>query len=328
MATPTPPFAYQSDAQRTFATPQDYYRLRDFGQKFEATSVFLRRHGGNLYRVMLLPLLVAIVPLATLMILFGRNFRSGQAYGQLGQGNSISLALMSPAIFGLVVLVLAAMLVQYAMLYGFVKRRMYQSDPTATISAGEAWDEGKRYLLPLIGYSIVAGVFVMIGYVLLILPGIYLSIAVLLLPCVVVFEEADLGSTLSRCLQLIRGKWWSTFGLYIVASIAMWMLAAGLGAVLTIVTALFGAKSADGEAVMSTVIVAQAVQISINLLLTPIIYVLLMFQYFNLVERRDHVSLQWRAEQLGQAPEGPGSPSGPAGPDDALFRPSYGDQAL
>ncbi|WP_165822176.1 hypothetical protein [Hymenobacter edaphi] len=328
MASPTPSPAYQSDAQRSFATPSDYYRLRDFGQKFEATSAFLRRHGGNLYRIMLLPLLGAIVPLAALMVLFGRSFRFGQFPGRMGQGSQISLALMSPAIFGLVVLGLAALLVQYAMLYGFVKRRMHQPDPTATISAGEAWDEGKRYLLPMIGYSIVAGVLVMIGYFLLVLPGIYLSIAVLLLPCVVVFEEADLGSTLSRCLQLIRGKWWSTFGLYVVASIAMWMLAAGLGAVLTIITALFGAKSADGDAAMTTLAVAQAMQISINLLLTPIIYVLLMFQYFNLVERRDHVSLQWRAEQLGQTPGPAGGPTGPAGPDDSLFRPSYGDQAL
>ncbi|MCC3157378.1 hypothetical protein LJ737_09010 [Hymenobacter sp. 15J16-1T3B] len=324
MATPTPTYVYQSEAQRSFATPQDYYRLRDFGQKFEATIAFLRKHGGNMYRILLLPLLAAIVPLAVLMTVFGRSFRFNQ-FGN-SSGASSQAVLMMPALFGLVVLMLAALLVQYAMLYGFVKRRMYQPDPAVPISAGEAWDEGKRYLLPLIGYSLVAGVLVVLGYFLLLLPGIYLSIAVLLLPSVVVFEDADLGSIFSRCLQLIRGKWWSTFGLYMVASMAIGMLSAGVGVVLGIFTAGFSLKAADTQAAFTAVAVLQAVQLGINLLLVPTVYVLLMFQYFNLVERRDHVSLQWRAEQLGQTPGGPTGPDGPAADD--LFRPSYGDQAL
>ena len=323
MATPASTYAHLSEAQRTFTTPQDFYRLRDFGLKFEATISFLRQHGGNLYRVLLVPLLVALVPLILIAVLFAQNFSIDMLQGQTGSGVSTGMALMIPAFMAVGLLILAALMVQYVMLYGFVKRRMQQPDPQVLISAAEAWDEGKRYLLPLLGYSIIATVLVGLGFLLLALPGIYLAIALVLLPSVVVFEDADLGGTFSRCLTLIKGKWWSTFGLWFVASMAVGMVSGGVGMVISILGAIVGIKDPNNAVI--GVAVAQAVQMGINFLLYPVLYVLLMFQYFNLVERKDYVSLQWRAEQLGQTAGGPAAGSAS---DDSLFRPSYGDQTL
>ena len=326
MAAPSSPAyaAFQSDAQRTYTTPQDFYRLRDFGQKFEAAFAFLKKHGGNLYRVMLVPLLLALVPLVIVAVLFARNFNPAALAGRAGLESG--LLLMMPAFFGLGVLILAALMAQFVLLYGFVKLRMRQPDPAVSIAAAEAWNEGKRYLLPLIGYSVVAAVLVTIGLFLLFLPGIYLATVLVLLPSVVVFEDADLGTSFSRCFALIKGKWWSTFGLYMIAYVAIAMVSGGVGMVITIISTVLSLKDPSGNATVVGIALAQSVQMGINLLLYPVLYVLLMFQYFNLVERHDHVSLQWQAEQLGQTPGGP-TGADPT-PDDNLFRPSYGDQAL
>lgn len=322
---PSPAYAaFQTDSQRTYTTPQDFYRLRDFGQKFEAAIAFLKKHGGNLYRILLVPLLVALVPLVLLAVLFAQNFNPVALSGRTGAESG--LLLMMPAFLGLGLLILAALMAQYVMMYGFVKCRMRQPDPTVRITATEAWNEGKRYLLPLIGYSVVATVLVVIGMFLLVLPGFYLAIVMLLLPSVVVFEDADLGTTFSRCLTLIKGKWWSTFGLYMVASFAVGMVSGGVGVVITILSTVLSLKDPSGGATIVGMAVSQSVQMGINFLLYPVLYVLLMFQYFNLVERHDHVSLQWQADQLGQTPGGPNGPD--QTPDDTLFRPSYGDQAL
>lgn len=352
MAPPAfPSYANQTDSQRPFVTPQDYYRLRDFGQKFEATIGFLRRHGGNLYRVLLMPLLLALVPLVLFALLFGYS----ASVPLLGRSPTDTLLLLVPGLLGLGLLILAAMMGQYVMVYGFVKCRMHQPDAATPLSAAEVWAEGKRHLLRVIGYGIVGygvvlGAFMLVlvpvvyavsrvaslgvlgvvlvffVFLLLLIPGMYLSVIILLLPCVVVFEEGDLVTTFRRCLTLIKGKWWSTFGLYMVASMAISMVAGGLGVVITLSTTILNLKDPNPSAVVVGMAVAQAVQLGIYFLLYPVLHVLVMFQYFNLVERHDHVSLQWQAELLGQAPGG--AVPLPAAPDDTLFRPSYGDQAL
>ncbi|WP_460677226.1 hypothetical protein [Hymenobacter coalescens] len=308
---------YQAESAHSFTTPQDFYRLRDFGQKFEATLAFLGKHGPNLYKVLLVPLAVALVPLALLILLAASN-------QELFERNSMVGLTMLPAFIGLGLLILAALMAQYAMIYGFVKCRMHQPDPAQPLTVGEVWAEARQHILPLLGYFLVAAVLIGIGMLFLILPGIYLYVVLLLLPCVVVFEGSELGTSFSRCFSLIKGKWWSTFGLFLVASIAIGMISGGLG---TIMAGALIATDADvpTDGVMGAgFVLTQAIQMAVNFILYPVLYILLMFQYFNLVERRDHVSLQWRLEELGLTPT---IPAGPAS-DDAPFRPSYGDQTL
>ncbi|KUG06842.1 hypothetical protein [Solirubrum puertoriconensis] len=308
----------RTESERTFTTPQDYYRRRDFGQKFEATFSFLGKHGGNLYRVLLVPMAVAMVAIAGLV------FSVFTSASTLDDTSSVQL-IMVPAYVGLGIVTMLAMLATYAMMYAFVKRRMESPDATAPLTVAEVWAEARPNMLPLVGYGIVATICVVLGYMLLIIPGVYLSMALYLLPCVIVFERADLGETLSRCVGLIRGKWWSTFGLMFVGGIGVGILSAAVGGVLGLVLGFMGFFGSS-EFGSTGFVLLQGVQMAINLALYPVLFLLLMFQYFNLVERRDGVSLQWRVQEIGQTPSA--STGSSTAPDDTLFRPSYGDPTL
>ncbi|WP_400193894.1 hypothetical protein [Hymenobacter sp. B81] len=309
----------ETAARPPFTRPQDFYKLRDFGQKFEATIAFLRQYGGNLARV-LLPVLIPV--LAALVLLAGSG-----VVGNFGKVNpndeEARQTLTSPLLWIAVLMFVAAYLLLIALLYGFVKRRMENPDPLAVISSAEVWADVRGRLLPLFAQTVLAYICVMIGMVLLVIPGLYLGLALLLLPAIVLFERGPEASSfgLSRALSLIRGKWWSTCGLVVVGSMAAALVAVVVSGLVALLLSLGGLDMASGTGLLTV----QLVQNLVSFALAPFTYLLLLFQYFNLVERRDGVSLQWKVEQLGR----PASAAAPAtDADGSLFRPSYGDQTL
>ena len=61
---------------------------------------------------------------------------------------------------------------------------------------------------------------VAIGLVLLVLPGIYLAVRWYFVPQTVVIEAARGTGALDRSGELVRGSWWRTFGLIVMANLA------------------------------------------------------------------------------------------------------------
>ena len=81
-------------------------------------------------------------------------------------------------------------------------------------SVGEAMRFARGSMMRLFGWSLLGGALIIAGYLLLLVPGIYLQVAVVtLLPGVVVVERGGIG----RCLRLIRSRFWVTAGRLAVA---------------------------------------------------------------------------------------------------------------
>ncbi|OON69745.1 hypothetical protein [Hymenobacter sp. CRA2] len=309
----------QPQAPRPFTRPQDYYQLRDFGRKFEATIEFFKHHGGNLYRVLLL----SLIPFVIGMIIMGLS-----VFPFMNELKPGSTTLPADATMGMIatgfgaggLFLMVSFLLMTVLLFGFIKCRMEKEDPNAPITPAEVWAASRGYILPMIGYGIVVSLLMGVGFVLLFIPGIYLAYAFALLPCVIIFENAGLSEAISRPLSLIQGKWWSTFGLILVGSMAIGLVALTVAGIVGLIVALLspGPLSLDSPGFTAGTIA----RLIINYAAYPVIFVLIAFQYFNLVERRDGVSLQWKIDQLGQEPKAHQADT----QDDTLFRPSYGDQ--
>jgi hypothetical protein len=74
---------------------------------------------------------------------------------------------------------------------------------------GEALRFGAGTALPLFGWYVLATIALVIGFVLLIVPGVYLAVVLSAsLACAVVIERTGVA----RCFELIRGRFWVTFG--------------------------------------------------------------------------------------------------------------------
>jgi hypothetical protein len=88
-------------------------------------------------------------------------------------------------------------------------------------SAGEVFVAGFEAFTPLFGAVLLAALGIALGFVIFILPGIYLAIRWYFVPQAVVIEGARGAGALSRSGQIVTGYWWRTFGLVVLANIAI-----------------------------------------------------------------------------------------------------------
>jgi uncharacterized membrane protein len=75
---------------------------------------------------------------------------------------------------------------------------------------------GCNKFLPIFLTALVAGILTAIGFVLLILPGIYLAVAYLFAQPLVIDKSADFWQAMETSRKLITKKWFSFFGLLLL----------------------------------------------------------------------------------------------------------------
>jgi hypothetical protein len=75
----------------------------------------------------------------------------------------------------------------------------------------------------LVGLGLLAGLLILLAFVLLIVPGIYVLVLFSFATPVFVLEKTAVTAALSRSAELVRGSWWRTLGIgflgYLVGSI-------------------------------------------------------------------------------------------------------------
>lgn len=297
-----------------FAQESDFRQQRDFGQKFSAAFEFIGAHWRGLGQAMLyLVLPVAIVQGIVAALLQKQLFAQTLRVASTNTSKLQQLALLngmyqSPVYWANVAISGIFIMFLVLTVYGYVRCCLRPVPSPEPITVGQVWEVVKsEFIGSYLSYFGLL-ILIIIGFFLLGFPGIYLSVAFTLFYITKVVEGTGFGATCRRCLQLVRGKWWSTFGLIMVMSIA-------LGIVITVVGGMVGglsyfaarqvgaiqADDASSSLGLFTVI-ATALTSFFNLLIYPPLLLAIAFQYFNLVERRDGVGLRSMVSQLGQAP--------------------------
>ena len=96
-----------------------------------------------------------------------------------------------------------------------------------SIAAGERPSPGKvlvagfEAFTPLFAAVVLAAAGIALGFVALIVPGIYLAVRWYFVPQAVVIEDGRGPVALSRSGQLVDGLWWRTFGVLLLAHVAV-----------------------------------------------------------------------------------------------------------
>jgi hypothetical protein len=89
-------------------------------------------------------------------------------------------------------------------------------DGRADRSIGETYQAVRPQLLSATIGGILAAIGVGIGFLLLIIPGLYLlTIWSMLIP-VIVLERRSVGESFGRSQDIVRGNWWPVFGLILI----------------------------------------------------------------------------------------------------------------
>ena len=109
------------------------------------------------------------------------------------------------------------------------------------VAIGDSLAVGLRNCLPLIGLAILMGLGLMLGFVLLIVPGIILAVMWSVAVPSKVVERIGVMDAFSRSADLTRGRRWLIFALMLI----YWVLSLILQTVITAICAPFAAAAND-----------------------------------------------------------------------------------
>lgn len=267
---------------------------RDFGEKFNATFLFARQNFKSLS--------LSLLFLGTPLMLAGTLLT---AYYQLDQkvGRITSLEMLPSGFFGFLAAIILINLVAYSWLLTVTLSYIAEYlDGNREITPGQVFSRASKKIGLVIVGSIASSILAMLGMLLVVIPGIYLAVAVSFVSTIIVIEGDSPFKSIPRSIRLIGGKWWSTFGLMFVMGIIVGLMQIVFN-IPSLAVAIPKALHGNMASFDAFTILTQAISSIGITLLYPLIFIALAFQYFNLVERKESAGLKQQIDMAGNQPE-------------------------
>lgn len=106
-----------------------------------------------------------------------------------------------------------------------------------------AWNKVLALLLPTIIIGLLEGILTVVGFILLVIPGIWLSVA-LGFACYALWDDGAKGwGAIKRSYQLVKGRWWATLVRVLVPHLLIgmaWFIAFAVAALCIAVLTVLG----------------------------------------------------------------------------------------
>ncbi|OEK05952.1 hypothetical protein [Roseivirga misakiensis] len=287
----------------SYSQQLEYFKKRQFGEKVNATFVFIRENAWPFLKVQLM---IAGPILLLISILLGNMM--GDLNFDLESGFTANNIIDLLEVYGLTILsTMVTTTVIPTVTYGYMVA--YQDNPPKDITVAAVTRNFAGRFFNILGFNFLTYIVVIIASFFLILPGIYVGIALTLGASIIVFESSNPIDAFSRSFKLVSGKWWSTFGLLIVMGIIGYIINLFFGLPRAIVMGIdaFTAFQEDGDVNGLELIsdTSRTLNILFSLLETfgaillyALVYIAMAFQYFNLVERKESRGLVAKIEQM------------------------------
>ncbi|UOQ65227.1 hypothetical protein [Hymenobacter volaticus] len=287
--------------QLKFTKEEDFRQERDFGAKIGATFEFIGAHWRPLGKC----LAYFVIPAALLMGL-AMGVSQSHVLGSMQQPDTISSAerirSFNSNIFSVYYwLGILSSFISYLLLgatvYGYVLVRL-SLPAEQEVTPRLVGEQISRFAARLLLSGIAMGILIALGSVLLVVPGMYLAIGLSFVWTVQVLENNSVSQGISRSLYLIKGYWWSTFGLMFIMSIILGLLAMifQVPYLFTFVGKLLHWSFVSSDVLM----VASTMLASVGqMFLYSMLFIALLFQYFNLVEKKEGLGMRNLVASLG-----------------------------
>lgn len=301
-----------------FTREADFRRERDFGAKVGATFEFVVAQFKPLFKCIAYFVLPgALLGGIGLGLVMG-NFMDLMPTAGKPSDAALSQATFitnGPSFMGMALAgigFLTAFLLLSSVVYGFVRVRM--STPAhEPVQPARVWAFVWKRLGSVVGAWLLLGIVMVIGtgvlggtlglagpgFVgLLFFPLVWVVVCMTLYFPVLMMEDNGVVAAFRRSFYLIKGKWWSSLGLYMVMSFIT-----GIVNYLFIIPlyALMIGRTLLGSSLNSEILNIGAMTIyGMGWIFSATLpLVAMLFQYFNLVERKEGVGLRMMVDSLG-----------------------------
>jgi len=165
----------------------------------------------------------------------------------------------------------------------------------------------KQNFWKFFGYGFLVSIVVIFGAVFCYLPGIYLWIVLSLGASIMVFENRSVGDTFSHTFSLIKGQWWSTFGVKIVVAMLIGVLAQAFSVPALIYQFVQMATISQEDPTQMFSLFKDPIYLLLNLLsyafqflLSSISLIVGAFIYFDLNEQKNLTGTLERIDSIGE----------------------------
>jgi hypothetical protein len=271
----------------------EFQRYRDFGQIINATFEFLRENFKQLAKAAI----YLVGPFVLLTGIFGGLYQK-----DLFSFTSTVKSLSEFGIaFGLYIFfAILTSLVLVSTVYSYILLYLKRQDDIP-IEVDEVWLMVKSKTLKILLFSIGYGLVTVFATILLIIPGIYVSVSLMIIYIVGLNEDKGFFDSMSRSFFLIKNKWWFTFGLLIVLSLIQGFLGFLFQIPQYIAMFFVAFNSAEGNSTSSTteiIFIVTTIISSLNFIFYSISLIGIAFHYFSLVEQKEAKGLLDKIESI------------------------------
>lgn len=281
---------------------QDYIEFkkqRELGEILSVTFKFLRQNykdaGKIFFRIVgpVFLLLIAAVTYYTWSSI-GTSFFTGT--GIQGSDFMLSFALMMLA-YLLYVTTMTGTIYHIIMSYINNHGKIVSSE----VSAGMKTDFGKLLLLTFITWILLFA-----GFLLFIIPGIYLTVPLSMATAVLVFRREGIMESISSSFQLIKDNWWMTFATVLCIGLIVYLISFvfQLPALFYFMFRAFvvasEGSSADPSEILGTgYVIINIFTSTIQYIIYSITPIGIAFVYFNLNEKQNFTGTYETIQNLG-----------------------------
>ncbi len=309
-----------------------FRQTRDFGQKLNATFEFIKQNFkplvGAIFRVMWMPLLLVAV-------IYG-----GIYFGlwNLTQGDFSDPSMIVWIVLGAIAggfLMVIYLALYYGVIYEYIKA--YMGSELGQVSVSEVTSAVRNNLgshvttiLAMIGIMVVLSIVPLVAMVLMFedqpVIGVFMMFAFMgvlfyIYVCLSLFivirvhEKLSIRDSISRSFEIIKGKWWSTFGLILVCGLIQGFMSYLVFIPYYIIIFVMGFSggfeiflqdpSLEGTAAgfIAISIIFYTLYIIVALIMSCLTYIAIAFQYYNLVELKEARGLMDKIENFASADE-------------------------
>lgn len=265
------------------------------------------------YPALMLGASVIVVALSQVLTLVAtRSLLQGMG-DMVSSGDPTALLNRMGSISGNYAITIAVTSLAQMLLTGFLTVVVGQAVLGRPISFGEAWSRLRPRLLPLLGLTILYGLLVLAGAILLIVPGVWLGVLYGLATPALVLESRPIGAAFRRSRELVRGLWWRTFGVFLLGSLIA-TITSGIIALPFSLTGSLLTFSSGSIIPSTTVLLLDAIGGTVGGTITyPFAAAVGVLLYFDQRMRREGLDIEL-ARQAGVPMPDPGHPASPYPP--------------
>ncbi len=162
------------------------------------------------------------------------------------------------------------------------------------VTTASALRLGGGAFLPVLGAALIYGLACMVGTLLLIIPGIWISVAGIFATQIAALTRTGIGESLVSSVKLVRAAgWWRTFGYYLLVTLIALLPVIVVSLVVALLTEGIGNASISGPLNVVVVAIVTALIYSWTALVTSLLY----FSW------RAKVGDPWGSEAASAAPD-------------------------